>query len=261
MIRFPSFDDRLISALLYRPPGTKAKQPVPVIVSIHGGPESQYRPIFSARIQYYVGRLGCAVICPNVRGSTGYGKTFVNLDNGTKREDSVRDIGALLDWISARRELDDRRVAVIGRSYGGYMVLASLVHFGDRLCAGIEAAGIANFASFLEHTESYRRARRRVEYGDEREEDMRAFFDRINLVQNADRIHTPLLVVHGVNDPRVPFAESRRIVNRLQALDRNVWAIYVGDEGHRFRKRTNTDFIRVVEVMFLHRHLALNSTE
>lgn len=255
VIQFASFDDRPVSAFYYRPRFASAERPVPVIISIHGGPESQYRPRFSARTQYFIARMGCAVICPNVRGSTGYGKTFVELDNATKREDSVRDIGALLDWIAAQPELDSSRVAVTGRSYGGYMVLASLAHFGDRLCAGIEAAGIANFTSFLEQTESYRQDRRREEYGDERNEEVRAFFDRINPTSNAHKIRTPLLVVHGVHDPRVPFSEARQIVERLQALDRDVWAVYVNDEGHSFRKRNNTDYISVVEVMFLTKHL------
>ncbi|MBN2291933.1 MAG: S9 family peptidase, partial [Pirellulales bacterium] len=261
LVSYPSFDGRKISAFLYRPPQAGPKNPVPTIIMIHGGPASQYRPVFSSRIQYYVGQLGCAVICPNVRGSSGYGKTFLALDNGMKREDSVRDIGALLDWIVSQKDLDAKRVAVTGRSYGGYMVLASLVHYSDRLRAGIEAAGIANFASFLEHTESYRQNRRRVEYGDERTEEMRAFFDRIAPSRNAAKIQTPLLVVHGVNDPRVPFSEAQKIVNRLISLDRDVWGIYVGNEGHIFRKRSNTDYIRVVEVMFLQRHLALRNVQ
>ena len=257
LIHFRSFDGRSISAFLYRSKEASVKTPVPVIILIHGGPESQYRPVLSARIQYYVTRLGCAVICPNVRGSTGYGKTFVGLDDGMRREDSVRDVGALLDWIGTQPDLDEQRVAVIGRSYGGYMVLASLIHHGDRLRAGIEAAGITNFVTFLEQTEAYRQDRRRVEYGDERSDETRAFFERIAPARNVDKIHTPLLVVHGVHDPRVPFSETRKIVERLIAKDRDVWAVYVGDEGHRFDKRTNHDYIRAIEVMFLQRHLGL----
>ncbi len=257
VVEFKSFDGRPVSAFYYRPRDATEARPVPVILSIHGGPESQYRPYFSPSTQYYVNRLGCAVICPNVRGSMGYGKTFVGLDDGAKREDSVRDVGALLDWIAAQPELDAKRVVVTGRSYGGYMVLASLVHFSDSLCAGIEAAGIANFNSFLEQTESYRRARRRVEYGDERNEKMRSFFGRINPTGNVERIKSPLLVVHGLNDPRVSFAEATQIVEKLRALDRDVWAVYVFDEGHSFHKRSNVDYIRAVEVMFLRRHLRL----
>ena len=197
------------------------------------------------------------MICPNVRGSTGYGKTFLGLDDGLRREDSVKDVGSLLDWIDEQPELDAGRAVVVGRSYGGYMVLASMIHFGDRLKVGIEAAGIANFTSFLELTEPYRQDRRRVEYGDERDEEVRQFFSKINPTALAKEITSPLLVVHGVNDPRVPFNEAQQIVNRLQALGRDVWALYIEDEGHSFKKRENADYIHAVEAAFLKKHLSL----
>ena len=257
LIQFPAHDGRDIDAFCYRPDQASAEHPVPVIISIHGGPESQYRPYFSPRLQFLIDRLGCAVICPNVRGSTGYGKTFVGLDDRTNREESVRDIGSLLDWIATQPDFDSQRVVVIGRSYGGYMVLASMIRFNDRLCAGIEEAGIANFTSFLEKTEVYRQARRRVEYGDERTKEMRDLFQRINPTRNAEQIRAPLLVVHGKHDPRVPFGEAEQIVEKLADLDREVWAVYVGDEGHSFNKRENTDYIRAVEVAFLKRQLKL----
>ena len=166
LIRYPTFDGRSIPAFVYRPPGPG---PHPVLISIHGGPEGQSRPTFSSTAQYYVAELGAAVIYPNVRGSRGYGKTWLKLDNGRLREDSVRDIGALLDWIATQGDLDSDRIAVSGGSYGGYMVLACLVHYGDRLEAGVERVGISNFVTFLENTQPYRQDLRRVEYGDERD--------------------------------------------------------------------------------------------
>ena len=184
----------MIPAYYYRPRSASADSPVPVVVSIHGGPESQYRPYFRSSTQYYVNELGLAVIAPNVRGSAGYGKTYLKLDNAEKREDSVRDIGALLDWIDKQPELDASRVAVIGGSYGGYMVLGSLVNYPDRITAGVDIVGIANFISFLEQTKAYRRDLRRAEYGDERDPSMRAVFERINPTANADKIRSALLV-------------------------------------------------------------------
>ncbi|HLF93356.1 MAG TPA: prolyl oligopeptidase family serine peptidase, partial [Planctomycetota bacterium] len=202
---YKSFDGRDIPAYLYLPKGARK---APVVISIHGGPESQTRPSFSPVTQFWTGELGIAVIAPNVRGSTGYGKTYVALDNGEKREDSVKDIGALLDWIAKQPELDASRVAVQGGSYGGYMVLASLVHFGDRLKAGVDIVGIGNFNTFFEKTSAYRADLRRVEYGDERDPKMREFFERIAPANHADRIRSALLVAHGRKDPRVPFAEA-----------------------------------------------------
>lgn len=256
VVTIRSFDGLEFDAFLYRPPGATDAEPAPVIVSLHGGPESQYRPYFSPAIQYFVHRLGCAVLCPNVRGSTGYGKTFASLDNGLLREDSIRDVGALLDWIDAQSDLDSSRIVVRGRSYGGYMTLATLATYGDRLCAGVDTVGIANFRTFLERTESYRRARRRVEYGDERDEATRAFFNRIAPANQVKRITAPLLVIHGVNDPRVPFSEATKIVNKLQALERDVWAVWVGDEGHSFSKKNNVSYVNAVESMFLRKHLS-----
>ncbi len=187
-----------------------------MVISIHGGPESQYRPYFWPAEQYYLNELGLAVIHPNVRGSAGYGKTYLQLDNAALREDSVRDIGALLDWIAQQPELDAQRVAVTGGSYGGYMVLASLVHFGDRLRAGVDHVGIANFITFLERTSPYRQDLRRAEYGDERDPAMRAIFERISPLANADKIRSALMLVHGRNDPRVPFSEALQIAAKVR---------------------------------------------
>jgi dipeptidyl aminopeptidase/acylaminoacyl peptidase len=249
----PSFDGQQVAAFQYRPAAASPTNPVPVVISLHGGPESQYHPYFSPHIQYLVGQQGYAVLCPNVRGSTGYGKTFTSLDDGPRREDSVRDIGAILDWIAKQPELDAKRVVVRGRSYGGYLVLASLARYGDRLCAGVDVAGLTDFQSFLKHTEAYRRARRRIEYGDERDPSTQVFFERIAPINNIKQIRSPLLVVHGANDPRVPFREATRLVERLSALDRDIWAVFVHDEGHQLSKHLNVNYALGVETMFLNR--------
>lgn len=260
-IQFPSFDGRMIPAYYFKPRDDRqaagARKPVPVYISIHGGPESQYQPFFSPIIQYYVNELGIAVICPNVRGSAGYGKTYLELDNAAKREDSVKDIGALLDWIAKQPELDASRVAVAGGSYGGYMTLASLTHFGDRIKAGIDVVGIANFLTFLERTAAYRVDLRRAEYGDERDPEMKAVFERISPLNNADKIRSALMVVHGRNDPRVPFFEAEQIAAKVRASDRPVWTVFAANEGHGFAKKDNSDYQRAVEVLFLKKHLGL----
>jgi len=207
--------------------------------------------------QFYLNELGIAVIYPNVRGSAGYGKSYLQLDNAQLREDSVRDIGALLDWVAERPELDASRVAVRGGSYGGYMVLASLTHFPKRIRAGIDIVGIASFISFLERTSPYRQDLRRAEYGDERDPTMRSFFEQIDPSANAHKIESALLVAHGKNDPRVPFYEAQQIAERVREQGRPVWTVYADNEGHGFGKRDNRDYLTAVEVMFLKKHLEL----
>jgi dipeptidyl aminopeptidase/acylaminoacyl peptidase len=251
-IAYKSFDGRDIPAYLYAPKNAKK---VPVVISIHGGPESQYRPIFSPITQFWVNELGIAVIAPNVRGSTGYGKTYVALDNGEKREDAVKDIGALLDWIAKQPELDASRVAVYGGSYGGYMVLASLVHFGERLKAGVDIVGIGNFNTFFAKTSAYRADLRRVEYGDERDPKIREFFERIAPANHADKIRSALLVAHGRKDPRVPFAEAEQIVANVRAQGRPVWTVYADNEGHGFARKENRDYLTAATTLFFQEHL------
>ena len=207
----------------------------------------------SAWTQYLVNELGYAVIQPNVRGSTGYGRSFTLLDNGRLREDSVRDIGALLVWISAQPGLDAGRVVVSGGSYGGYMVLASMVAFGDRLRGGIDIVGISNFVTFLTNTAPYRRDLRRVEYGDERDPAMRRFLQRISPLTRAEAIRKPLLVIQGLNDPRVPASESEQMVARVRANGAEVWYLAARDEGHGFRKKSNRDFELKTRATFLER--------
>lgn len=256
-IQVASFDGRQVPAYYFRPATASKEHPAAVLISIHGGPESQFRPLFSGVTQFEVNELGLAVIAPNVRGSAGYGKTYLKLDNGPKREDSVRDIGAVLDWVAQQPELDASRVAVIGGSYGGFMVLSSLVHYPDRIQAGIDIVGVANFITFLERTSPYRQDLRRAEYGDERDPEMRAFFERINPTSGADKIRSALLVAHGKNDPRVPFFEAQQIADKVRATGKPVWTVYADNEGHGFAKKDNRDYLTAVEMMFLQKFLEL----
>ena len=254
-IKFTSFDEREIPAYYYKPKTASEANPAPVMLVIHGGPEGQYRPYFSSSIQYYAGKKGIAVIAPNVRGSDGYGKTYLDLDNAEKREDSVKDIGALLDWIAAQPDLDENRVIVTGGSYGGYMVLASLTNYPDRIKAGIDRVGIANFITFLEKTKAYRRDLRRSEYGDERDPEMRKVFERINPTANAHKIRSALLVVHGKNDPRVPFYEAQQIAEIVGKQGTPVWTLYADNEGHGFGKKENRDYQAAVEALFVEKFI------
>ena len=253
LVRFKSFDGLSVPAFVYRPTNVPAGTRTPVLIDIHGGPESQTRPIWNPGAQYFANMLGAAVILPNVRGSEGYGKTYLNLDNGPKREDSVRDIGALLDWVAAQADLDASRVAVYGQSYGGYMSLAAMTHFSDRLVGGVERYGISDFITFLTNTEAYRRDNRRGEYGDERDPAMRAVFERINPLANVRKIAKPMLVMQGANDPRVPRSESEQIVASLRAQGIEAWYVLFADEGHGFLKKPNSDLRREVETVFLRR--------
>jgi len=260
LVQYPTFDDvdgkrREIPAWIFKPSG---KGPHPVVISIHGGPESQARPVFSSSLQMWVNKLGVAVIRPNVRGSRGYGKTYVGLDNGFKREDSVKDIGALLEWIETQPDLDASRVAVSGGSYGGYMVLACAVHYSDKLKAVVDIVGISNFVSFLENTQDYRRDLRRVEYGDERDPEMRAHLEKISPVNNVEKIKVPMFIVQGENDPRVPVTEATQMVEALRAEGQTVWYMNALNEGHGYRKRDNRDIYQQATMMFLRQHLVDN---
>ncbi|MEM9004912.1 MAG: S9 family peptidase [Cyanobacteria bacterium P01_F01_bin.86] len=250
LISWSSFDGRTITGFLYRPPA-KFTGKRPVAVYIHGGPESQFRPAFLGRLNYYLNELGVALIFPNVRGSSGYGKTFLKLDNGYLREDSVKDIGALLDWIPTQAGLDSDRILVTGASYGGYMSLAVATEYSDQIRASINVVGISNFVTFLENTEDYRRDLRRAEYGDERDPDMRQFLMDISPLTKADSIQQPMLVVHGANDPRVPLSEAEQLVDTLQQRDIPVWYLVADDEGHGFSKKQNIDYQFYTTILFM----------
>jgi len=239
-----------MSGLLNTPP-ERFTGPRPVLAMIHGGPQSQARMGFLGRYNYLLDELGIAIIQPNVRGSSGYGKTFLTLDNGTKREDSVRDIGALLDWIATQPQLDPKRVLVSGGSYGGYMSLAVAARYSDYIAGSIDVVGISNFVSFLQNTESYRRDLRRAEYGDERDPAMGEFLQKISPLTNAGHIAKPLFVVQGKNDPRVPFTEAEQIVAKARENRTPVWYLRAENEGHGFVRKENADYEFYATVMFV----------
>lgn len=251
LIRFKSFDGLSVPAFVYRPTGVATGARTPVIIDIHGGPEAQTRPIWNYGAQYFADALGATVILPNVRGSDGYGKRYLNLDNAEKREDSVKDIGALLDWIGTQPGMDASKVAVYGQSYGGYMSLAVMTHYSDRLVGGIERYGISDFRTFLERTEAYRRDNRRAEYGDERNPAMQKVFARIAPMANLGKITKPMLVMQGATDPRVPQFESDQVVAKLRGQGVDTWYVLFADEGHGFQKKANNDLRREVETLFL----------
>lgn len=258
LITYSTFDSveqqtRQIPAFYFQP--TNVDGPTPVVLYIHGGPEGQYVPYFSSFVNYLVNEMGIAVIAPNVRGSAGYGKSYLQLDNGFQRKESVRDIGALLDWIEQQPELASDRVAVYGGSYGGYMVLASMVDYNDRLRCGVDVVGISNFVTFLENTEEYRRDLRRAEYGDERDPEMRRYLEEISPSNHAEKIKSPLFVIQGANDPRVPASESEQMVEEIRDTGSEVWYLLAKDEGHGFRKKGNRDYQYNAIALFFQEHL------
>lgn len=254
LIKWKSFDGLEISGFYYKP-AKKFSGKRPVIINIHGGPEGQFLPGFQGRSNYYLQEMGIAIIYPNVRGSSGYGKTFVKLDNWKLRENSVKDIGALLDWVAAQPDLDASKIMITGGSYGGYMSLAVSTMYAHKIKCSVDVVGISNFNTFLKNTESYRRDLRRVEYGDERDPDMYAFLEKISPNNNASKIQKPILIVQGGNDPRVPRTEAEQIFNTLNDSGKTAWYLEAKDEGHGFRKKNNVDFQFYTTVEFMRRYL------
>ncbi len=252
LFTYKSFDGREIPAFIYKPKGAG---PFPVVINIHGGPEGQERPSFAPIWQYWVNELGIAVVVPNVRGSSGYGKSYLELDNGFKRKDSVKDIGALLDWIGAQGDLSKDKVMVYGGSYGGYMVNAAMVDYSDRLAGGVSIVGISSFVTFLENTSGYRQDLRRVEYGDERDPEMRKFQEDIAPLKHASEIRKPMFIIHGANDPRVPVGEADQLFAAVKANGQNPWWLVALDEGHGFRKKTNRDYMNAAVALFFKQRL------
>ena len=258
LISFESYDEvdgnkRSIPAFVYRP--SNAKGPLPVMISIHGGPEGQHTPSFSSFYAFLANEMGIAVIAPNVRGSSGYGKTYLKLDNGFNREDSVKDIGKLIEWIEKNNDFDKDKIAVFGGSYGGYMVLSSMYNFNDKIKCGVDIVGISNFVTFLENTEEYRRDLRRAEYGDEREPKMREYLESISPTNHVDEFKSPLFVIQGANDPRVPASESEQMVKSIRENEGTVWYMLAKDEGHGFRKKENRDRMTEAIAVFLEENL------
>ncbi len=253
LIHYPTFDEvdgkpRMIPAYYYKP---KGEGPFPVVVTFHGGPEAQFRPGFASTYQFWLNELGIAVIAPNVRGSSGYGKTYLKLDNGFDRENSVKDGGALLDWIAQQPELNPQKICVFGGSYGGYMSLAMMTNYNDRLAAGVDIVGISNFVTFLKNTKDYRRDLRRAEYGDERDEKMREFQEKIAPLNNAHKITKPMFIIQGYNDPRVPASEAEQMVTKIRENKGDVWYLLAMDEGHGFSKKGNRDYYSKSVALFL----------
>ncbi|HTK81024.1 MAG TPA: prolyl oligopeptidase family serine peptidase [Bacteroidota bacterium] len=254
LIKWKTFDGKTISGFLYPPPA-KFTGKRPVIVNIHGGPEGQSFPGFLGRSNYYLNEMGVAIIYPNIRGSSGYGKTFLKLDNGMNREDSYKDLGALLDWIKTQPDLDGDRILVTGGSYGGHSTLVVSTFYSDKIKCSVDVVGMSNLVTFLERTESYRRDLRRAEYGDEREPKMREYLENIAPMNNVGKIKKPMFVVQGKNDPRVPFTEADQIVGALKNSGTPVWYLMAKDEGHGFSKKKNQDFQFYATVMFLKEYL------
>ena len=254
LVHWKTFDGKSISGFLYRP-AARFTGKRPVIIDIHGGPEGQYRPGFVGRYNYFMNELGIAMIFPNVRGSTGYGKTFLTLDNGFLREDSYKDINSLFDWIAQQPDLDASRVMVTGGSYGGFMTLAVATNYNDRLRCSLDVVGPSNLVTFLENTSGYRQDLRRVEYGDERDPKMRAFLERIAPANNAQKISKPLFVIQGKNDPRVPWTESQQMVATVRKNGTPVWFLMAKDEGHGFSKKKNVDYQFYATVLFIQQFL------
>jgi dipeptidyl aminopeptidase/acylaminoacyl peptidase len=254
LIKWKSFDGRNISGFLYRPPAAFTGKR-PVIIDIHGGPVDQYRPVFGYDDNFFINELGIVRIYPNVRGSTGYGKTFLNLDDGLKREDAVKDIGALLDWIKTQPDLDAERVLVYGGSYGGYLALAAAVNYGDRIRGAISDSGMTNLATFIERTEGWRRDVQRPEFGDERDPKIRAFMERTAPLNNIQKIKKPLFIIQGKNDPRVPASDADAIVQAMRKREMPVWYLLAKDEGHNFVKQANRDFRLYAIILFVQAHL------
>jgi dipeptidyl aminopeptidase/acylaminoacyl peptidase len=255
LVKWKSFDGREISGWLYLPKTKPASGKYPVMILIHGGPEGQSRPTFIGRTNYYLNELGVALLYPNVRGSTGYGKSFTELDNGFLREGTYKDIGALFDWIAAQPELDASRLMVTGGSYGGHMTLAVSYLYSDKIACSVDIVGISNLVTFLEHTEAYRRDLRRVEYGDERDPKMRAYLESIAPMNHVSAMTKPMMVVAGANDPRVPKSEADQMVAALQKQGTTVWYLAAKDEGHGFAKKKNADFQFYTTVMFIQKYL------
>lgn len=253
-IEWKSFDGLKISGFYY-PASPKFTEKRPVMINIHGGPEGQSLASFLGANNYYTNEMGVALIFPNVRGSAGFGKTFIAKDNGYLREDSVKDIGALLDWIALQPDLDKDKVMIMGGSYGGYMTLATAFHFADRIKCSVDVVGISNFNTFLKNTEEYRRDLRRVEYGDERIPKMAEFFEKIAPLNNIDKIKKPLFIIQGTNDPRVPVTEAMQMRDKLKSQGKTVWYLEAKDEGHGFRKKPNVDFQRLAVIRFMESYL------
>jgi dipeptidyl aminopeptidase/acylaminoacyl peptidase len=254
LVRYPSTDGFTVPAFLYRPHGLRPGARAPVVVVWHGGPESQERPKFYAFAQALTD-LGIAVLLPNVRGSDGYGKAYLAADDGVKREQALKDIGATLDFIGRQPDLDSSRVAAYGGSYGGYMTLASVAFYPERFRAAVDVVGISSFPTFLSGTATYRRDLRRAEYGDDRDPEVRKVLERISPLNSAGNIRVALYVLQGKNDPRVPQGEAEQIVRAVRDHGKTAWYMLALDEGHGFKKKETRDYAWSTMLYFLREQL------
>ena len=251
-----SFDGLEVSGLLYLPDPAKFPGKRPLIVDVHGGPEGQSTAGFMGADNYYLNELGVGIFFPNVRGSTGYGKRFVSLDNGPfRREDSVKDMAALIDAVAADPAVDPEKIGLTGGSYGGYMCYAAAVQLKDKLTATTCIVAISNFVSFLENTNPYRQDLRRVEYGDERDPKQRAKLIEISPLTRVGEISKPMFVITGANDPRVPKSEADQMVAAIRAKGGEAWHLVAADEGHGFRKKANADYAFLAQLVFWKKYL------
>lgn len=254
LIEWKSFDNMKITGFYYSA-ASRFTGKRPVIISIHGGPEGQSMASSLGSNNYFTNEMGVALILPNVRGSSGFGKTFIAADNWDLRMNSVKDIGALLDWIAKQPELDKDRIMIMGGSYGGFMTLATAYEYADKIRCSVDIVGISDFNTFLKNTEEYRRDLRRVEYGDERIPKMAAFFTKIAPLNNIDKIKKPMFIIQGTNDPRVPVSEAVQMKDKLKAQGKTVWYLEAKNEGHGFRKKENVDFQRLATIRFMQEYL------
>ena len=254
LIEWTSFDKMKISGFYY-PASKKFTGKRPVLINIHGGPEGQSMASSLGSNNYYTNEMGVALIYPNVRGSSGFGKTYIASDNGFNRMNSVKDIDSLLDWIAKQPELDKDRIMIMGGSYGGFMTLATAYEYADRIRCSVDVVGISDFNTFLKNTEEYRRDLRRAEYGDERDPKMSAFFTKIAPLNNTDKIKKPMFIIQGTNDPRVPVSEAIQMRDKLKAQGNTVWYLEAKNEGHGFRKKENVDYQRLAVIKFMQEYL------
>ena len=254
LIKWKSFDGLEISGFLY-PAAKKFKDKRPVIIDIHGGPVMQSLPIFNNKVNYYTNELGISVIFPNIRGSDGFGKMFAELDNGIKKENAVKDIGSLLDWIALNPQLDANRVMVTGGSYGGYMTYRTAIEYNDRIRCAVEAFGISDMFSYKSTIDSVYKEFFTQEYGDDKEPEILEYFRKISPLKNAKKITKPIFIVQGKNDPRIPYTESEQMVATIKKNGGTVWYLLANNEGHGFSKQENIDYLFYATVEFIKKYL------
>ena len=254
VVEWKSFDGQAISAILYRP-GPKFSGPRPVVINIHGGPDLRERARWQGRSNYILNELGIAIIFPNVRGSTGFGRAFQQLDDGRLRGNAVKDIGALLDWIAARPDLDKDRVALLGVSSGGWLALQAGIAYNDRIRGVIEGAGITNFVTFLEGTDPARQENRRREYGDERDPQMREYLLSLSPTSHASRLKKPTFIIHPGKDPRVPVSQAQELLQALKANNANVWYVEFSDANHDNMPGIGGDYLLASWMWFFQKFL------